>query len=643
MNEIVLETQGLTKYYGSTLAVDHLDLKAPRGCICGFVGRNGAGKTTAIKLMLGFLAPTAGSSKLLGCDSTALTPEIRQRIGYVTEGHRLFRWMSIGELERFQRAFFPGQWDKRLFADMIEYFELSRKKKIKHLSNGQRAQVSLSPTEEEKTQRRIKYSLKEVLPDGTIHLVYQPGRTLYSQWEDSAKQQVYDTNDNLLWQGIGKDSPYKYLSWAADAGGDSFNARSMKEIQVITPELSRTLEIPVISQNETIQIWRYAPNGGFFTGYKAGGDKIGYAGATGFEDSKSAVRPFGEFGSFFAWCPKESFSPTLLWQTKRRIYQINFEKRKVELLFESPDADITNIFVYTWDSIRLIGGEPAPGYRPLLYCRTKGRTEDRKHHLVMRGMTRSLTVKTPEEWNDRMNSQIRFTAFEQSVFLSRQWVVESPPLPNYLGNTRHADQLWREYRAAPKKHRLDIYKVDDRGNIELISQFGWTDPGEDLTDQAAGWLSVREKVRRCVSQFSPPMYDLLWYMPGIRMWHSDYDRGPNEILREILILIEQLRPGPSAWNLVISVLMVGFAAWHGRPRRTSRAVFIFWLTFVGLFNLAGLLTYLALNHTPVIKCPTCGKRRGLAQPQCVRCRTDLPAPQPGKLDLIFDTQLKPTT
>jgi ABC-2 type transport system ATP-binding protein len=186
MNEIVLETQGLTKYYGSTLAVDHLDLKVPRGCICGFLGRNGAGKTTAIKLMLGFLAPTAGSSKLLGCYSTALTPEIRQRIGYVTEGHRLFRWMSIAELERFQRAFFPEQWDKTLFADMIEYFELSRKKKIKHLSNGQRAQVSLSLALAPKPELLIMddptlgldAAIRRQFLEGMIELIMRQGRTV---------------------------------------------------------------------------------------------------------------------------------------------------------------------------------------------------------------------------------------------------------------------------------------------------------------------------------------------------------------------------------------------------------------------------------------------------------------------------------
>ena len=65
MAEIVLETKGLTKYYGARPALDHLDLRLPRGCICGFLGRNGAGKTTAIKMIRGLLDPTAGSASLV--------------------------------------------------------------------------------------------------------------------------------------------------------------------------------------------------------------------------------------------------------------------------------------------------------------------------------------------------------------------------------------------------------------------------------------------------------------------------------------------------------------------------------------------------------------------------------------------------
>ena len=186
MIDTVLETQGLTKYYGNVPAVDHMDLKIPRGCICGFIGRNGAGKTTAIKLMLGLLRPTAGSSRLLGCDSAALTPAIRQRIGYVAEGHRLFRWMSISGLEKFQRAFFPKQWDDKLFADMIEYFGLPKKQKIKHLSNGQRAQVSLALTLAPNPELLIMddptlgldAAIRRQFLEGMIELIMRQGRTI---------------------------------------------------------------------------------------------------------------------------------------------------------------------------------------------------------------------------------------------------------------------------------------------------------------------------------------------------------------------------------------------------------------------------------------------------------------------------------
>ena len=130
MSEIVLETKKLTKYYGKRLALDHLDMKVQQGTIYGLLGRNGAGKTTAIKLLLGLMKPTSGSGSMLGCDCQELTPAIRQRIGYVTEGHRLFRWMKIGELGKYQKAFFDGDFNESLYDDMLDYFELSKKQKI---------------------------------------------------------------------------------------------------------------------------------------------------------------------------------------------------------------------------------------------------------------------------------------------------------------------------------------------------------------------------------------------------------------------------------------------------------------------------------------------------------------------------------
>lgn len=186
MSDIVLETKGLTKYFSNKAALESFDLQIPRGCICGFVGRNGAGKTTAIKLMLGFLKPTAGNSTVLGCDSMSLAPEVRRRIGYVAEGHRLFRWMNINQLENFQKPFFDEQWDDKFFSEMIEYFELSKKQKIKHLSNGQRAQVSLAlalaPHPEllimDDPTLGLDPAIRRQFLQGMIRLIMKQGRTV---------------------------------------------------------------------------------------------------------------------------------------------------------------------------------------------------------------------------------------------------------------------------------------------------------------------------------------------------------------------------------------------------------------------------------------------------------------------------------
>jgi ABC-2 type transport system ATP-binding protein len=139
----MIVTHRLTKYYGRRRAVDALGLRVPQGSVYGLLGRNGAGKSTAIKMLLGMVHPDYGHAELFGEDARQLRPETRAKIAYLAEGHPLYRWMTVGEAVRFARAFYP-RWNGPLVEQILNHFELSPRAKLRRLSNGQRAQVSLA-------------------------------------------------------------------------------------------------------------------------------------------------------------------------------------------------------------------------------------------------------------------------------------------------------------------------------------------------------------------------------------------------------------------------------------------------------------------------------------------------------------------
>lgn len=139
----VIVTQRLTKFYDRRAVVDSLDLRVPQGSVYGFLGRNGSGKSTTIKMLLGMVEPDFGQSELLGEDSRQLRPATRARIAYLAEGHPLYRYMTVRQAVDFNRSFYPN-WDQSLLEQILEHFQLSPQAKIRRLSNGQRAQVSLA-------------------------------------------------------------------------------------------------------------------------------------------------------------------------------------------------------------------------------------------------------------------------------------------------------------------------------------------------------------------------------------------------------------------------------------------------------------------------------------------------------------------
>jgi ABC-2 type transport system ATP-binding protein len=137
-----IETTRLTKRYGSTCAVDDLELRIPQGATFGFIGPNGAGKTTTIRMLMGMLRPTAGAARVLGIDVIRSPAAMKQRVGYVPELHHIYRWMRVDEAIRFCRRLYAA-WNDRLCDELLALFELEPRKKVSQLSKGMVANLGL--------------------------------------------------------------------------------------------------------------------------------------------------------------------------------------------------------------------------------------------------------------------------------------------------------------------------------------------------------------------------------------------------------------------------------------------------------------------------------------------------------------------
>ena len=101
-----IELRGLTKRFGDTLALDHVDLVVRPGVVFGFLGRNGAGKTTALRILSGLARPTAGTAHVLGHDVAGANDAVRARIGFLPDVPGFYPWMTAREYLDFAGRLF---------------------------------------------------------------------------------------------------------------------------------------------------------------------------------------------------------------------------------------------------------------------------------------------------------------------------------------------------------------------------------------------------------------------------------------------------------------------------------------------------------------------------------------------------------
>ena len=143
MNDNPIVIEDLVKYYDGRCVLDGVSLAVPRGCIYGLLGRNGSGKTTMIRILLGLEPPTRGRTLVLGEDSMGLSANAHGRVGYVAEGHHLIQSYKVRRLIDLCKGL-SLQWNDEFFGQLMETFRLPMDRKVKDLSTGMRAQLNLA-------------------------------------------------------------------------------------------------------------------------------------------------------------------------------------------------------------------------------------------------------------------------------------------------------------------------------------------------------------------------------------------------------------------------------------------------------------------------------------------------------------------
>ena len=144
-HQTVIQTEGLTRRFGDFLAVDHVTFSVEAGEVVGYLGPNGSGKTTTIRMLLGLLRPSEGSARVLGYDVVRQSEQVRARSGYMSQKFALYHDLTVGE----NLAFYAGVYgirERARLTEVLELVELSgqERQRVSDLSVGWRQRLALA-------------------------------------------------------------------------------------------------------------------------------------------------------------------------------------------------------------------------------------------------------------------------------------------------------------------------------------------------------------------------------------------------------------------------------------------------------------------------------------------------------------------
>ena len=255
MTEAVIDVAGLSKSFGGRRVVDNVSIRVERGRICGFLGPNGSGKTTTIRMLCGLLKPDAGHGTCLGFDIIREAPAIKRRVGYMTQRFSLYEDLSIRENLDFMARVHDVRERRRVVEEALERLNLALRSDqlAGELSGGWKQRLALAaclmhrpqlllldePTAgvDPKARREFWDEIHELAAGGVTILV----STHYMDEAERCHKLAYIAYGKLLVTGTANEviAHSRLVTWIASGDVDLFSLaaelRSLPGVEMVVP------------------------------------------------------------------------------------------------------------------------------------------------------------------------------------------------------------------------------------------------------------------------------------------------------------------------------------------------------------------------------------------------------------------------
>lgn len=284
MTELAIDIKNLTKDFGNLRAVDNLTLQVPKGSICGFLGANGSGKTTTIRMLCGLLIPTSGGGSCLGYNVVTQSNLIKKKIGYASQKFSLYTDLTVYENLNFIAGIYKVENKKERIIEIMNDLELNqyRDTRAKNLSGGWKQVLTLAsclvhnpellvldePTAgvDPKMRKDFWDYLHQLSKKNGITILVS---THFMDEVERCQQLVYINNGKLLYSGITAEIiPFSkvvsYTTSSNDHLSDMATMINANYPQVSTTFMGNNFRISSKDESSLKEIIKKFPNYNFF-------------------------------------------------------------------------------------------------------------------------------------------------------------------------------------------------------------------------------------------------------------------------------------------------------------------------------------------------------------------------------------------